>query len=335
MTWTARKGCVQWTRAALCHPTHRQRAGCLPETMYADPLQHAYSTGTPVNPSLLPRDAGQSRRSSTPILSHWWWCPRQPADTRAGCTYIQQNCKILHNSQNCNCNNILNPLKLLFLLDWRSEQVTLISVANLSNLRYLFMTSLSCGSCTNGQSRSGLERLRQEHNPVISQGLEAANFCFLRQERKKVNFWILSQVRGWRYPSVLVHCDTILFFPLAMESWKCQLRLWFNCACISIFQVWLVLWRSENTTKKSLRNSDPEETRKIKSLWEKEKLAGRFLGHDIIISSAWRLFEAYPICTFWGLPIIKRWLLLTPVHLCRLAQKMLQRQDFALSAQSS
>lgn len=138
---------------------------------------------------------------------------------------------VLPNSQNCNCNNILNPLKLWFLLDWMSEQVTLISVAAFfplffallqqaspSNLRYLFMTGLSFGSYTSGQSRSGLERVREEHTHIISKGLEAANFCFLRWERKKVNFWILSQVGGWRYLSVLVHSDTILFFPLVEES---------------------------------------------------------------------------------------------------------------------
>lgn len=37
---------------------------------------------------------------------------------------------------------------------------------------------------------------------------------------------------------------------------------------------------------------------KFKSFLGKEKLAGTFLGHDIITCSARRLFEAYPIRAF-------------------------------------
>lgn len=108
---------------------------------------------------------------------------------------------VLTASPNDTCNNILNPLKLLFLCDWSSEQETLISVAAFffvvvvgfclnamgqsMQSQVLFMTGLSCGRCRSSQSRSGLDLLRQEHTHVISKGLELQTSASWDKKGKK------------------------------------------------------------------------------------------------------------------------------------------------------
>lgn len=114
-----------------------------------------------------------------------------------------------------------------------------------------------------------------------------------------------------------------------------SLGWWFNCVCTSDSQAW---WQAGAADNWKCNKNIPLEILtwmkpgKCKFFGGKAKLAGRFLGHEVIICSAWRLFEARPMHTFWGSPITKPRLLLAPQIL---TQKMPQRQDFALSAQSS
>lgn len=193
--------------------------------------------------------------------------------------------------------------------------------ANPSNLWYLFMTGLSCMSCTNGQRWSDLERLRQEHMHIISKGLELHIFASWDKKRKKSTSGYYLKLEA---EDILHFHHTVtqsysfhMWSSLESVNWgrnKLCMHLGFPSLAGAVGK-----WKYNKTVPYKFWSGWNQE--KFKSLGEKEKLAGRFLGHDIIICSAWRLFEAYPIRTFWGLPIIKRWLLLTTVRLCRLAQK--------------
>lgn len=78
-TWSPHAQAEGWT-----FPRDRRFCACICIT---SSVHGACSMSPPVNPCLLPRDARQSKRRPTPILSHWWRCPQQPAETTADCTY--------------------------------------------------------------------------------------------------------------------------------------------------------------------------------------------------------------------------------------------------------